>query len=372
MRRTIQAAEGASAYLLAICAGSILSLFLSLAMRYSDASFDGMGAYEWTGYALTQVAFAATTLIFVRVRKLDMRATLRLSAPVNLWQLALTPLIAIATILMFLPLANLWSAFLGIIGYSGAGATMPAYSNAGVYFLSLFVMAILPAIGEELLMRGCVFSALSTKHVWFGVLISALLFSLMHANPLQTVHQFGLGVALALTVALTGSVWCAALVHFFNNFISITVTAYLPQVDALYVKLGYFNWLTGAASVIVGAAALIALLYALYRLGEKRGPRRISNRIEYEGFSIYAVDEGKKSNAFVDFFKFFGSLFSKRGWKRLTDELTRRNGVELICSKRYLEEMGHTYPPSRLLFGVWLAIGLVAVYWLYAFIVGMV
>lgn len=373
MRRTIQASEGASVYLLAVCAGSILSLFLSLALSRVTATLDGMSVYSWVGYALMQVSFIAVVFIFGYLRKWDFKCVLRVNKPVNVWQFALTPFIAIAAILIFLPLANLWSSFLGVIGFRGAGATMPAYSNVGVYFLSLFVMAVLPAIGEEFLMRGGVFSALSTKNVWFGVLISALLFSLMHANPLQTVHQFGLGVTLALTVALTGSVWCATLIHFFNNFISITLTAYLPQIDAAYVRLGYFNWLTGAASVIVGLFLLVVLLYALYRMGEgKREFRVISPRIDYDEFSIYAVDEGKKPNAFKEFFTFFASLFTKAGWKRMSAALTSRNGVELVNSKEYLESMGQNIPAGKLLLGVWLAIGLMVIYWLYAFIAGLI
>lgn len=369
MRRTVNASEGASLYLLAVCAASVLSLFLSLALTNVAATFDGMSVYGWVGYAVMQVAFIATVLIFARVRRWDVVQIARLKKPVNAWGLLLTPLIAIAAILIFLPLANAWSAFLDVIGYHGAGVSMPQFSNVGAYFLSLLVMGILPAFGEELLMRGGIFSALSTKNVWFGVLISALLFSLMHANPLQTVHQFGLGMTLALTVALTGSLWSAALVHFFNNFISVTLTAYLPEVDALYVKLGYFNWLTGAASVIVGLILMLALLYALYRMGEPARGRQISRRIDYETFSIYAVDESQKSDPIRDFFTFFASLFTKRGWARMTDALARRNGVEPVCSKAYLEAAGQI--TGRALFGVWLAIGLMAVYWLYAFISGL-
>lgn len=375
MRRTIQATEGASVYLLAICAGSVLSLFLSLALRNVTATFDGMSAYSWAGYAVMQAAFIAVVFVFGRVRRWDMVSVARLKKPASFKQFFLTPFIAIATILIFLPLANLWNSFLGVIGYRGAGVTMPEYSTVGAYFLSLFVMAVLPAFGEELLMRGGVFSGMSTKNVWFGVLISALLFSLMHANPLQTVHQFGLGVALALTVALTDSLFCASLVHFFNNFISITVTAYIPEVDAIYVRLGYYNWLTGAASVLVGLFMLVALMYALYRMGEKdKGFHIVSPRIDYDDFSIYVPSDQTvaKGNAFSRFFAFFASLFTKAGWTRLTSELSRRNGVELICSDAYLRSMGYNVSSARLLIGVWIAIGLAAVYWLYAFISGLV
>lgn len=151
-------------------------------------------------------------------------------------------------------------------------------------------MAIMPAIGEEIFMRGTVFPGLATRNIWFGVLMSGLFFSLMHANPVQTVHQFGLGVVLALVVALSGSIWASVIVHFVNNFISLTLTAYLPQVDAIYVKLGYFNWLTGAASVIIGIVLLVCLLYLFYRAGDKRQRAgEVSNVYEEDGFTIVAT-----------------------------------------------------------------------------------
>ncbi len=359
MRKTIGASEGSSIYLLGICAGSLLAVFSNLIFSRVGAGFDGMSAGDWVGYVVIQLGFIASVFIYAKVRRIDEFSLARIRKPHSVKQLFLTPVIAIATILVFLPLANLWTSFLGIIRYHGPSVTMPAYGNVGVYFLSLLVMAALPAFGEELLMRGNVFHGLSTRNVWFGILFSALFFSLMHANPLQTVHQFGLGVVLAIVMILSGSLWACVLVHFFNNFISITLTAYLPQVDMIYYSLGYCNWLVGAASVIVGLFILVLALYAMYRLSGKEDYKLVEGGIEYEGFTIYADSLPEKSNPVKDFFVFFGSLFTKNGWKRLTRALSSGNEVEYI---------GKAQP----MFGVWLALGLVAAYWLYAFIARLI
>lgn len=362
MRRTIGASESSSIYLLGICVGSLLSLFLSLILRNVSATLDGMSVYSWCGYAIMQVGFIATVFVYARVRKIDVVRIAKLRGKLNPMQIALLPLIAIATILVFLPLANAWSAFLGVIGYHGAGVSMPSFSNAGIYFLALFVMAIMPAIGEEIFMRGTVFPGLATRNVWFGVLMSGLFFSLMHANPVQTVHQFGLGVVLALVVALSGSIWASVIIHFFNNFISITLTAYLPQVDAIYVKLGYFNWLTGAASVVIGIVLLVCLLYLFYRAGDKRQKAgEVSNVYQEDGFTIVATANvtTKSENVFKGMICFFKSLFTKQGRKSIQYELEERNEVEYIGKNQKLS-------------GVWIALALVCAYWLYAFISGLI
>ena len=360
MRKSIGASESSSIYLFGICAGSIFSLFASLALSKATGSLGGMSIQHWIGYLIMQVAFIVCILVYAKIRRLDERSIARIHKPRNPLQLLFTPLIAIATVLVFLPFANLWSSFLSLIGFHGGGVAMPTDGNVGVYFLSLLVMAVLPAIGEEWLMRGNVFHGLSTKNVLFGILMSALFFSLMHANPMQTVHQFGLGITLAITLVLTDSIWACVLVHFFNNFISITLVNYLPQVDYIYYQLGYFNWLTGFASVIVGLLLLVMLFYIVYRLGNKHEDFRVvDGGIEYDEFTITAIlPKDTKSNPIKEFFSFFASLFTRSGWRKIRLVLSRQNEVQYL---------GKAQPMS----GVWIALALVIVYWVYAFISGL-
>ncbi len=361
MKRTIYANEGSSIFIIALCVGNILATLLITLVR-GVGDFEGMNIMSWVTYALIQIMFIVTAVVYCAVRKINIPIVTRMNKGLRPLQYVLLPLIAIATILVFLPIANAWTSFLQIIHYHGAGVSMPATSKVWVYFLALFVMAVMPAFGEEILMRGFVLHGASTRSLWFGIIISSTLFSLMHASPLQLVHQFGLGMVLAIVVASTGSIWGAVIIHFLNNFIAITLTNYLPQVDELYAKLGYYNWLTGAASVIVGLFLLVILLYLFYRIGEKKEERFkvVSNGIEYEDFTIYAQgDETKKSNLFVDTFKFIGSLFTKSGWQNITRALTRSNGIE-------------TTGKEQNVLGVWLVLGIVIIYWIIAFVQGMI
>ncbi len=362
MKRTIYANESATMYMIALLVGNILATLLVTTVR-GLGDFAGMNIMSWVTYALIQVLFVASCMIYAAARKINILVVTRMNKGLKPVQYLLLPFITIATILVFLPIANAWSAFLNVVHYHGSGVAMPAPSEVWIYFLALFIMAVMPAFGEEILMRGFVLHGTSTRSVWFGILISAALFSLMHANPLQLIHQFGLGIVLAIVVASTGSIWGAVLIHFFNNFISITLTAYLPQVDALYVSLGYWNWLTGVASIIVGIFLLVILLYLFYRAGKSKEERHftvVSNGIEYDEFTIYAQgEEQKKSNIFVDTLKFVASLFTKRGWQNTTRALTRSNQIE-------------TTGKAQNVLGVWLAFGVVAIYWIIAFVQGMI
>lgn len=101
MRRTIGASESSSIYLLGICVGSLLSLFLSLALRNVSATLDGMSVYSWCGYAIMQVGFIATVFVYTRVRKVDVVRVAKIKGKLNPVQIAILPFIAIATILVF-------------------------------------------------------------------------------------------------------------------------------------------------------------------------------------------------------------------------------------------------------------------------------
>ena len=57
-------------------------------------------------------------------------------------------------------------------------------------------------------MRGVVLNAASRKRDYsYAILITAGMFSLMHGNPIQTVHQFLLGAVLAYVVLVSKSLW---------------------------------------------------------------------------------------------------------------------------------------------------------------------
>lgn len=367
MRKNIGASEGAGIYILGLCGASVFTLILTYAMRARGSYFDSMSIANWVSYALTQLAFIGVVVAYSQIRRVDLPTVARVRKFTNWKQYLLLPLIAIASIMAFLPMSNLFILVLKSIGFNGASVSMPACSNVGIYLLTLLIMAVLPAIGEELLCRGCLLNGLSTRSLWFGILISSLLFSLMHANPLQTVHQFGLGVVLCIVMILSGSIWACVIVHFLNNFISITISAYIPQIDRICVDLGYWNILTGTISVIIGIILLVCLLYLFYRAGspKKSGYKVVTDGIVYEEFSIYATPETKaddrrykfSNSTFVGMFKFLGSLFTKNGWRMLTRELRSKNEVVYL---------GKSQP----MFNVWLALGFGVLYWLLAFISG--
>jgi sodium transport system permease protein len=85
------------------------------------------------------------------------------------------------------------------------------------------VIALTPAVCEELLFRGLILSGLRRYGQWPAIVISALLFALAHASIYRLLPTFCLGLLLGYIVVKTGSLYCSILLHALNNGVAVTL-----------------------------------------------------------------------------------------------------------------------------------------------------
>jgi len=96
--------------------------------------------------------------------------------------------------------------------------------------ISIFIIAVFPAVSEEFFFRGClqpIFKRI-TQNTHAAVWITAFIFSFIHFEFLGFVPRLLLGAALGYLYAWSGSIWPSVVVHFFNNGLSVLAT-YLYQ-----------------------------------------------------------------------------------------------------------------------------------------------
>lgn len=89
--------------------------------------------------------------------------------------------------------------------------------------------AVVPAFVEEFMFRGMIYSNLRPYGKGIAIVISALLFGLMHQNAGQLLYATAAGVVLAVVYEMTASFWCCVLLHFFNNFLAIVEQVWFQQ-----------------------------------------------------------------------------------------------------------------------------------------------
>ncbi len=105
------------------------------------------------------------------------------------------------------------------------------YDTPVKFLLAFISIALVPAVCEEFLFRGCVLSNLLPYGKTVAVLGSAFLFSLMHSNWPQYLYTFCAGIVLGVIYTETGSIWPGMFLHLFNNFSSVIMSAMEGMFD---------------------------------------------------------------------------------------------------------------------------------------------
>lgn len=124
--------------------------------------------------------------------------------------------------------------------------------------LNIFVVAVLPALLEEMVYRGFILQTLRRYGDGMAILVSAILFGLMHGNILQIPFAFLLGLVMGFLVVQTGNIWLAVALHFTNNTVAVlldyaTLNQSTEQANQIVIT-GY------GICAVAGLLALIPLV----------------------------------------------------------------------------------------------------------------
>ncbi len=127
----------------------------------------------------------------------------------------------------------------------------------GALPIALLLVALAPAVCEELLFRGLVLSGLRKLGPWVGVLLTALLFGLAHASVHRLLPTALLGVAFGVLVLRSGSIVPGMIAHGLNNGVAVLLVHH-PEAAA---RLGVdpaapLPWSVTAVAAVACAAGL--------------------------------------------------------------------------------------------------------------------
>lgn len=125
--------------------------------------------------------------------------------------------------------------------------------------LNLFIIAVLPAILEESVFRGCVLRVLRPFGDGFAVVVSALLFGLMHGNIRQIPFAIIVGLILGWLYVVTNSLWLPMTVHFINNALSVVMEYLAFDLTESGTAVFYSGIIYGLAAL--GAVTALVLLF---------------------------------------------------------------------------------------------------------------
>lgn len=264
------------AYICALVAPYVISLLLLLVCQIvissgvSAESIESSVVYTIFSCLCSPIAFAIVFFAFNKVKKVSFSAA-KVNFKIGIVNTVVCFAVALICVFGMQYLIGGIDYVLQLGGYNLTQIFLPM-DNFGWLVLALILMALLPAIFEELVFRGILLNGLRKGLSDISALfISALMFALMHGSIQQLVYPFALGLVLGWLAMRTGSTFTSMLVHFLNNAIVIIIN-YFTVRHGLDMSVSYTNAWVWVLAIVVAAVAgvLIYLIERFYFKGKNQ------------------------------------------------------------------------------------------------------
>jgi sodium transport system permease protein len=109
--------------------------------------------------------------------------------------------------------------------------------DAPNWWLPFVLMAVLPAVCEELAFRGFVLSGLRRMgHKWWAIAISAAAFGMAHFILQQKISAAAVGLVIGLLAVQTGSLIPCMIFHALFNSLTVASAQFAPAIEATVKK----------------------------------------------------------------------------------------------------------------------------------------
>jgi len=234
------------------------------------------------GVLITQwLMLFAPIMLFLWYAKVDFKTALNLR-PLSLPGAAASVILGLAAIVLVIQLGFWFNRVLPVPKEFEEEMAKLLAGDGGLSHLAalLFVVAVSPAICEEVMFRGVILSGLRSRMgIWPCIVLVGLLFGIFHISVFRIPPIAVLGMVLTYLTVRTGSIYAAMLVHFVNNaFAILLATGNTPDFVGAVLGLEDFEEkgvplpaLAGAAVVFVAGVALVE--YTSRRDANRRGTR---------------------------------------------------------------------------------------------------
>lgn len=160
--------------------------------------------------------------------------------------------------------------------------------GVGDLLLALLIMAFFPALFEELFFRGALQTLLIKwwKKPLLAIVITSVVFSLIHMSVYLFLSRVALGFALGLMFYETKNIWVNTIAHFLNNAIAVgqmyAMSGSKEKVDVSKLD-PKIEWWFGILAVFV----LVALFKFLKKYSEKNKYKIIAKEQDLLSKSVH-------------------------------------------------------------------------------------
>ena len=240
----------------------------------------GSDGYLYVSYLISPIAMLLSVFVTLNLGKFKIGEIVKVKCHPKYF---LIGLLLIFGLMFSLGWTNsLITEFFKLFGYVPKSSYLPNVSGFKI-IPALLVIAVLPAIFEEMFFRGLILQSTQNGAGSIrSVFIVGFCFALYHGSPEQTVYQFICGCAFALLAVRSGSLLPTVIIHFINNAFIIIASA-TGLIDAA----GNFTFSQTAQTVLVILSAISLIAAIVWLILDKTELKR-SEKGGVKCFFIFA------------------------------------------------------------------------------------
>lgn len=205
------------------------------------------------------VIILVPVMVYIIRNKISLRDTLRFKS--------LNPMATVLIVLMAIPGCFVATALNNLVVYvfqfigNIEPQPLPIPQNTAQLIIGILIVAVSPAICEELLHRGLLLRAYEKRGSYKAIVITGIFFGFFHFNITNFLGPIFLGTLFGYYVLRTDSIFAGMLAHFLNNaFAEIMLYVYRDQPVPRYMTISANDLFS---SLIIGAGSFIILLLLL-------------------------------------------------------------------------------------------------------------
>ena len=261
------------------CYFFIVVLFAVIRMLSSFDVFKPLGEVgEYIINAVIQIVliFATSIFLFSYLQKSKIKSTLNFFSfkKINFKAILISLAIGIIVYILNVFVASFFNSILSALGYNFGSTSSEGGYPFWLFIINIIVTAVLPAICEETAHRGMLLKGLSPMGRRNAIIISSMLFGLLHMNITQFFYATLIGFLLGHIATISDSIYPAMIIHFMNNAISVLMGysqannlgfdflfTYINQSIANNALVGFIFILSLIVLLIILLKYLIVLLF---------------------------------------------------------------------------------------------------------------
>ena len=247
--------------------GLIYFIIMALFVILKVISYFGLFSFSGAGYVyrlIVQVGLMAVLPIclFSILLKKNAKQTFEFFSfrKITFVSILVSILLGICVFIFITYISSLWSGILGLFGYQSSTSTAEGDYSVANFFLSIFLVGVLPGFCEEVAHRGLVLGGMRKNGAIRAMVLCGLLFGLMPFNISQFGYAFVVGIFFCFITLLTKSIYPAMIMHFVNNTISVCIEFAYGSTWMPSGILDFFNNILYGGNVILELLLNILLI----------------------------------------------------------------------------------------------------------------